>query len=301
MLEALIKTGACDGFGETRASLWASLEHVLARAVSNAQDRARGQSSLFGMLEESAPKKVEKTAQLPEWPQHELLAAEKELLGFYISGHPLTPYAALLERYSLQTTASLAQLANRAITRIGGMIAAVQQGFSKKSNKPYAMLTLEDLEGSVQVLCMNENYDKYRELFVVNKAVLVLGEVNNSEDKPKIFPTELMPLEAAPQRFTKQVHFRLHTAHLTPEQLQLAHQLATQHPGKCPLFLCFMRPTGEVIFVETHDRFWVTPSRELEQAVNALFGEETFYAKVDTALPERSQRRWERRVEPSGE
>jgi hypothetical protein len=129
----------------------------------------------------------------------------------------------------------------------------------------------------------------------------VLGEVNNSEDKPKIFPTELMPLEAAPQRFTKQVHFRLHTAHLTPEQLQLAHQLATQHPGKCPLFLCFMRPTGEVIFVETHDRFWVTPSRELEQAVNALFGEETFYAKVDTALPERSQRRWERRVEPSGE
>src|ERR1051325_8397744 len=66
---------------------------------------------------------------------------------------------------------------------------------------------------------INENYDKYRELFTVGRAVLVVGEVNNGEDKPKIFPQEIMPLEEAPRRYTKQVHFRLHTAHLTPQLL----------------------------------------------------------------------------------
>src|SRR5678815_4200084 len=100
------------------------------------------------------------------------------------------------------------------------MIAAVQSGFSKKSGKPYALVTLEDLEGSVQVLCMNENYDKYRELLVPNKAILVIGEVNNGEDKPKIFPQEIVLLEEAPRKFTKQVHLRLHTAHLGPEHIQ---------------------------------------------------------------------------------
>ena len=77
------------------------------------------------------------------------------MLGFYVTGHPLSPLVPLLEKYSLHTTAALAALPNRGMTRIGGMVAAVQSGFSKKTNKPYALVTLEDLEGSVQLLCMN--------------------------------------------------------------------------------------------------------------------------------------------------
>src|SRR6202000_3131979 len=159
-------------------------------------------------LEEKSAPMPEAISNLPEWPQHELLAAEKELLGFYVTGHPLTPFAPLLEKYSLTNTTGLAQLANRSLTRIGGLIGAVQQGVSKKSNKPYAMVTLEDLEGSVQILCMNENYDKYRQLLVVNKAILVVGEVNTGEDKPKIFPQEIMPLEDAPKKYTRQVYLK---------------------------------------------------------------------------------------------
>jgi DNA polymerase III alpha subunit len=147
---------------------------------------------------------------------------------------------------------------------------------------------------------MNENYDKYRELLVPNKAILVIGEVNNGEEKPKIFPQEIMPLEDAPRRFTRQVHLRLHTAHLTFEHLQSVQQLVAAHPGKCPLFLCFKRPTGEVVFVETHEKFFVTASQKLQQAADELFGEETYYAKVDTSVPERQRRSWERRPELVG-
>ncbi|HLZ53496.1 MAG TPA: DNA polymerase III subunit alpha, partial [Verrucomicrobiae bacterium] len=295
ILEALIKSGACDCFGQTRATLFAQIERTLARAASILSDKQKGQSSLFGALEEKAPPMPEAISNLTEWPQHELLANEKELLGFYVTGHPLTPFAPILEKYTLTNTAKLAELSNRSLTRIGGLIAAVQNGVSKKSGKPYSMVTLEDLEGSVQVLCMNENYEKYRELLKPNLAILVVGEVNTGDERPKIFPQEIMPLADAPKKFTKQVHLRLHTAHLKTEHLEAVRELVAAHPGKCPLLLCFMQPGGGVVFMDTNERFSVTPSLELQQAVDSRFGEETYYAKVDTSPPERAPRRWERR------
>ena len=293
-LEALIKTGACDSFGQTRAALFAQIERTLGRAASILSDKQKGQSSLFGALEEKAPAMPEAVSKLPEWPQHELLANEKELLGFYVTGHPLTPLVPLLEKYSLTNTAKLAELPNRSLTRIGGMIAAVTHGTSKKSGKPYSMVTLEDLEGSVQLLVMND-YDKFRPLLEPNKAILVTGEVSTGEDKPKIFPQEIMPLADAPKKYTKQVHLRLHSAHLQPEDLTKIQELVATHAGKCPLFLCFMRPEGGTVFVGAHERFGVTPSLELEHAANKLFGEETYYAKVDASLPEKARRSWEKK------
>jgi DNA polymerase-3 subunit alpha len=301
-LEALIKSGACDCFSETRATLFASIDMALTRAAGIISDRQRGQASMFDMLEDSSSSKPAlQLIKLEEWPQHELLAAEKELLGFYVTGHPLSPLAPILEKYSLHTTVGLASLQNRAMTRIGGMVGAVQSGFSKKTNKPYALVTLEDLEGSVQFLCMNENYDKYRELLVQNKALLIIGEVNTTEDKPKIFPQEILPLEEAPKKFTKQVHFRLQMAHLTPTHMEQIKELVAAHPGKCPLLLCFMRPTGGVVFVDTNERYSVTPSLDLQRAVDALLGEDTYYAKVDTSLPERQRRAWERKPQNGGD
>ncbi len=294
-LEALIKCGACDSFGETRASMFAALDRVMARAASAAADRVRGQVSLFGMMEEPAAAKVTKTALLPEWPQHELLAHEKELLGFYVTGHPLTPLAPLLEKFCLHNSTTAKTLAPRTMTRIGGMVGAVQQGMSKKSGKPYAMVTLEDLEGTFSMLLMNENYDKYRALLVAAKALLVIGEVNNDEDKPKLFPSEIMPLEDAPRKFTKQVHFRLEYEKLTAERLEAAQKIAQAHPGRCPLFLCIKHTGHAPLFIEAHERYLVNPSTALQQAVDDHFGEETYYAKVDTSVPERPRRSWERR------
>ena len=96
------------------------------------------------------------------------------------------------------------------------------------------------------------------------------------------------------------MHFRLHTAHLKPEHLEAVQQLATAHAGKCPLFLCFMRPGGDFVFVETHEKFSVVPSLQLQQVTDECFGEETYYVKVDTSLPERVQR-WQRKADSNGD
>ena len=299
-LEALIKTGACDTFGQTRATLSAQIERTLSRAASILSDKQKGQSSLFGALEDKSSSAMPETiSSLPEWPQHELLAHEKELLGFYVTGHPLTPLAPLLQRFSLHNTAQLATAQNRSMTRIGGMISAVSHGTSKKSGKPYSMVTLEDLDGTVQLLVMND-YDKFRPLLEPNKALLVIGEVSTGEDKPKIFPQEIMPLADAPKKYTKQVHLRLPMAHLQPDDLNKVAELVAAHPGKCPLFLCFLHPEGGTIFIETNARFSVAPSIELEHAANRQFGEKTFYAIVDKALPEKARRAWEKKAGHGG-
>jgi DNA polymerase-3 subunit alpha len=181
------------------------------------------------------------------------------------------------------------------------MISAVQQGFSKKNGKPYAMVALEDLVGTMSMLCMNENFDKYRELLVPGKALLVVGEVNNDEDRPKLFPQEIMPLEDAPRKYTRQVHFRLNAVHVTEESLLAARAVCEAHPGRVPVFLCIRRAGGELVFLETHEKYLVTPSQALQQAVDNLFGEETYYARIDTSLPERAKRVWERKANDNGD
>jgi DNA polymerase-3 subunit alpha len=296
VLEGLIKSGACDSLKQTRATLFAQIERTLTRAASIIADRQRGQSSLFGMFEDKrADALPEEVQNLPEWPPADLLGQEKELLGFYVTGHPLNPFASILAKFSVHTTKDLAGLPNRSMTRIGGLVSAVQAGFSKKSGKPYAMVTLEDLDGTVQLLCMNESYDQHRELFVAGKALLVIGEVSTGDEKPKIFPQELMPLDEAPRRYTRQVHLRLRTEILDNAMMEELRGITASFPGKCPLFLCFIRPSGELLFVEANERCAVMPCLELQERVEARFGPESYYPRVDSSLPERQQRRWERR------
>jgi DNA polymerase-3 subunit alpha len=300
-LEALIKAGACDPFGQTRATLFAQVDHALARASSIAQDRQSGQGNLFGFLDDRATAAPEASISLPEWPESERLASEKELLGIYVTGHPITPFLSLIEKFCTADTAKLAELPNRSMVRLGGLVSVTQQGISKKSNKPYAMTTLEDLHGTVQVLCMNENYDKYRQFLVEGKPLLVTGEVNNSEDKAKIFPQEIMPLEDAPRHFTKQIQIRLISARLTGPLLMELRDIVVAHPGKCPLILCIKHPGGAWGIIETNEKYSVAPTIELQQAIASRFGNHAFYAKADTTLPERAKRAWEKKEPAAGE
>jgi DNA polymerase-3 subunit alpha len=276
--------------GEERGAGFA--ETIAGAAIIS--DRERGQASLFGMLDEPTDTLPEAIEKLPEWPQHDMLAAEKELLGFYVSGHPLSPYAPLIDAYALTNSKTAAELESRSPTRIAGMVDAVQKGVSKKSNKPYAMATLEDLEGTFQLLCLGENYDKYEQLLEKGTVLLVTGEANTDEDPPKIFPDEIIRIEDAPRKYTKQVHLRLHTANIAPEKMDDALELVTAHRGPIPLWLCMLPPTGEVVFIETHDRYNVQPSIEFQREVDELFGDDTYYAKADHTLPERQKKPWER-------
>ena len=290
ILEALIKAGACDGLGPNRASLAAQIDVALTRAAHMHEDRQRGQSSLFSLLGEEVTAPPDTCQELPEWPLHQRLSYEKELLGLYLTGHPLAPYMAILEQYALATAAALPQLPPRTATRLGGLVVSVQEGISRKGNRPYLIATLEDLTGTAQVLAFDDVGDRCRSILRPNAAVMVLGETSNEEGSAKLFVWDALPLEEAPARFTKQVQFRIYPACSRPEILESIRNLVAAHPGRCPLYLCFLRPGGETVVLETHERFNVKPSLALQQAVEQLLGENGYYAKVDTNPPERPNR-----------
>lgn len=299
-IEALAKCGAFDFTGLPRMQIFNQIEQALGRAASVQRDKAQGQVSLFGALDDEIPATVikhTKQEKSEEWPQSQLLAFEKELLGFYLSGHPLAQHAKLLERYELHSTAKLRELDDRSPTRLGGIVVDVVQRLSSKTNKPWAAITVEDLHGTVEVLCFNEAFDQARPHFETGKAIYVMGNVDKREEKPKIFGREIIPLDEVMRRYTKQVHLRLHVARIKPEQLERVRDIVSRHPGHVPLFICFILPGGELVFADTHDAFKVLPSEEMAKELENELGKDTVYFKPDTSVPkqENGRDRWQRR------
>ena len=296
-LEALVKAGACDSIGVNRATVFSQVEHAMGLANAAAADRARGQVSFFDAFETAVagPKKAEKVAILEEWPIAQRLADEKELVGFYVSGHPLEPYEKLLSRHATHTIEQLASLPTRSMARVGGLVTTVQKGSSKKTGKPYAMVTLEDMSGTATILAMNESYEKYVDLFVANQPLLVTAEVSTGEDKPKLFPQEILRLDDAPRKFTKRIQLRMRAEQLQGSRLEELRSVMEAHKGGVPVYLCLRLPGGEAVWIEPNDRYQVMASRAFEEAVVGMFGEDAVQVKSDNSLPERAQRRWEKR------
>ncbi len=300
-IEALAKCGAFDFTGRPRMQVFNEIEQALGRAASVQRDKAQGQVSLFGSLDDEIPATTiqrTKTEKSEEWPQNQLLAFEKELLGFYLSGHPLAQYAKLLERYELHSTEKLLELDDRSPTRLGGIVVDVVQRLSSKTNKPWAAITVEDLHGTVEVLCFNEAFDQARPHFETGKAIYVMGNVDKREEKPKIFGREIIPLDDVMRRYTKQMHLRMHVARTKPEQIEKVRDIVSRHPGRVPLFLCFIMPAGELVFADTNEGFKVLPSDEMVKEIEAVLGKDTVYLKPDTSVPkqENGRERWQKRA-----
>ncbi len=296
-LEALIKCGALEGLGPNRASLCSQIESALSRASKAAQDRMRGQSTLFDLLDAGDdggnvdggdPAQPE----LEEWPESEILQAEKDLLGFYVTGHPLEPYRPLLENYGVVNSETIKSIPDRSMTRIGGIVTGANKGFSKKSGKPYAMATLEDMQGSYTLLLINETFDQYSELVEPGRRLLVTGEVSLDDDTAKLFPVEIIALERAARKLTRRVQIRIRMADSNTEKIKDLHQLLSATPGRCPVWLVFIHPKGPKIFLEVHERISVDPGLELQRAVESILGEGSYHANVNMDLPNKKQKRW---------
>jgi DNA polymerase-3 subunit alpha len=281
VLETLAKCGACDSFGKPRPQLFAEVEYQINRATSAQRDRDRGQAALFEVTPVNVRRPASKTPAEVDWSESEMLAFEKELLGFYVTGHPLTKYADILRRYELVSTAQLTKLQDGQATRLGGIISKLQLKTTKQG-RAMAIMTLEDLDGAVETLVFPDAYGRCAMNLRADAAVFVCGTVSLREDKPKVFADHVIPLDEVPKQFTKAVHIRLpaETAHASV--LEKVQAVLRQHKGGCPVFFCFMYPDGKLVFMETHDHFAVAPSDALVQELENILGEDTVWLKVDT-------------------
>src|SRR5216110_1368054 len=169
MLESLVRAGAFDFTRRDRAELFASIDDALASSAALQRDRLPGQVWLVEQHTHAAA--AARRQPIKSWSEHEKLSYEKELLGFYVSGHPLDAYADLLAAKNYRSIASLGELEDRVQFKIAGAIVEVEKKFTKKDGKPFAVVRLEDLLDILEVVVWNELYLKVSDVLVPGRVV----------------------------------------------------------------------------------------------------------------------------------
>ena len=191
MLESLIKAGAFDFLGRERAELFACIDEALSASAAAYRDRVAGQVSLFD--EASAPTTSRKRLITP-WSEHEKLTYEKELLGFYVSGHPLDAYVDLFAAKNYRPIASLGELDDRAPFKIAGAIVEVEKKFTRREGKPFAVIWVEDLSNMLEVVVWNEVYVKISDALVAGRVVEIRGTLDKRDDALRATAQEIRTL-----------------------------------------------------------------------------------------------------------
>ena len=267
--------------GGTRGQVFAEIEYQMNRASSLQRDRERGQAALFDVEPVNARKQATGQAPEVEWSQSEMLAFEKELLGFYVTGHPLTQYADILRRYELASSGQLAQLQEGQATRIGGIVSKLQPKTTKQG-KPMAIMTLEDLDGSVEMLVFPDAYARCAMHLRADAAVFVCGTVNLREDKPKIFADQIIPLDEVPKRFTKAVHIRLPAETTEESALTRVQEVLRAHQGQCAGVVLLHVRRRQAGVHRNPRQFFRHAVRGARAGTGTILGEDTVWLKVDT-------------------
>src|SRR5580700_4796366 len=197
MIESFIKAGAMDSLEGTRAQLMAVIDSAMETGVRAQKDRASGQSGLFaGLMEEQAPSD-HPLPKVPDWTAHDKLSAEKEILGFYVSGHPLDQFMDKVNELATYRSGNLEGLAKGVEVALCGILTGVVRKRNKEQ-KLWASMQLEDLEGAVEAMVFTTQYERLEKSLIEDKAVLVRGLVLPEENAPpKISVQDIVPLEVA--------------------------------------------------------------------------------------------------------
>ena len=267
-MECLVKCGAFDFTGVERAQMVEDLEPVLAASASQHRDRSAGQQNLFGAETlPMAPRGGGRRAQ--PFSEAELLSFEKELLGFYVTAHPLDAYRGSMDNGKFATVASLEELDDRANVRVAGLIVSAEKKFTKSSGKPCAFLALEDFTGKVEVRVWSEAFEKYTSLLVPGKVVQIAGRLDKRDDKPAVTASEMKALAPDPGN-ERPVILRLPCGRAGRRQLEDVRSAVLDFPGRRPLVLEFVAKDGRVRRMRTADQFKVGNEEKLRAALNGL-------------------------------
>ncbi|MBV8841834.1 MAG: DNA polymerase III subunit alpha [Bryobacterales bacterium] len=197
LIESFIKAGAMDGLGGTRSQQFAALDNAMENGARAWRDRANGQSGLFAALAAEMPATDHPLPKVPDWTGHEKIAGEKEMLGFYITGHPLDQYMDKVRELATHQTSALEGLAKNTEVALCGILTGIQRRRNKEG-KLWAALQVEDLEGAIEAMVFSTQYERLLSSLVEDKAILVRGLVLPEENAPpKVSIQDIVPLENA--------------------------------------------------------------------------------------------------------
>jgi DNA polymerase-3 subunit alpha len=279
VIESLIKAGAFDSLQLPRAHLMAQVDAALEQGQRQQRERAEGQASFFDLLPAAPPAPTgNATALIPEWEDDQRLGFEKDVLGFYVSGHPLARYQSRIEALDVTSSGQLAAKAAGSPVRLVGHVLELKETTTKRGNQ-MAFLTLEDMEGTVEVTVFPEPFKAAASRLRSREPVLIRGRLDESDKGRVVLAEEVRALEEILREPTRQApgesaphacRLRL-PAEATSAALMVLGRLCAEHAGPVPVFVHVLLAEHEVILKSRTFRVSAAPA--FVTAVEAVLGQ----------------------------
>ena len=263
ILESLVKSGAFDWDGRHRASLFAAIESAMGAAASIQRDRASGQVSLFGSMEDlsPAPSVNGSETDVDRWTRADQLAHEKELLGFYVTGHPLDDYRGSLESSSYGSISEARTMTEPGSLRLAGLITSLEKKFTKKDNRSFGIMTLEDDSGTLELTAWDESFSKHELLLKAGSVISCNARITQRDGDIRAIASEFKALTAKPSK--KPLRLRIEHKRLTEEDLPTISAAILKHPGKRTLVLEIITASGTTIPLQLGPEFTIGNDQSL--------------------------------------
>jgi DNA polymerase III subunit alpha len=277
-IESLIKAGAMDCFGARRAQLLAVVDKAMQSGASALADRRSGQKSLFSDFSSDEPKSSGvKLPDVPEMPERERLLMEKEVLGFYLTSHPLAEYEQTFRTFCTHTTADIPDLPDRTEVFLGGMLSSIKLAHTKNarpgSPTKYANFDFEDVDGAIRSILWPDDYATYGHLVQPDAILVARGVIDRrgGGDEANLIVNELIPLEELGSRYTTGIVVRVDEASGGESHLSCIRDIVRGYPGNCELQLLLCLRDGSRVHVRSQ-RVKVDVSSELRSRLDAAIG-----------------------------
>ncbi|CAI9085471.1 DNA polymerase III subunit alpha [Candidatus Methylacidiphilum fumarolicum] len=290
-LESLIKSGACDSLRKSRKELLESLGEAMAAGNKTSKERLSGQQSLFEETKENNPNA---SGIAEEYPLNLRLQWEKELLGIYLSGHPIDEWIPLIKLFQQIPISQLQELADNTRLYIPGIITQIERKTSQKSKKPYVKLMLEDQTGHIEVILFSDTFQSTPSSEWGAKAFIVDGQINKKEEIVSIRSSHLFTIEEAIEHLKPMLYLTITEENWTPNHWKKLHDILLKHPGNAPVVLRYL--TKELVCeITTGETFKVNvfPSHlpSLLQELTALLPQDSLKLKFNKSPHDHSKQR----------
>jgi DNA polymerase-3 subunit alpha len=273
MIESLIKAGAMDSLEGTRSQKFAAIEGAMEAGQRAQRDRESGQVGLFGEVMEEAGHEYVALPNVQDWTDKEKLGYEKELLGFWVTGHPLDNYADKVAELATHDSGSLEGLEKNFEVKLCGVLTGVTRK-RNKDGKPWAAMTLEDRSGSIEAMCFTTNYDRLAKDIVEDQVVVIRGLVLPEENAaPKVSVQDIIALENARVDLPGLISIRVWLGRNgTVDKAAALGELFKKKPGDTSVRLRLEAPRDFSVVLDVPAK--VRPDREFRRELEQICGPE---------------------------
>ncbi|MFQ6116004.1 MAG: OB-fold nucleic acid binding domain-containing protein, partial [bacterium] len=275
VLESLIQAGAMDSLDGHRAQKLEAVEMAINFAQTSQAMKLKRQTSIFD-VDETASLPYPPLPLVPQWSSNESLAREKEMLGFYVSGHPLSRFEKEVKTFATVTLEALDTIPDGSPVKVCGIITECKTVVDRKSNQ-MAFFTLEDFYGTAEVIAFSKIYESYRDLIQPDSMIFISGRTNSREDEEtKILCDQVVPLSEIWEHYGKNLHLTMDASGVDDPMLSQVTEILEQNPGDCNLFINLKIPEAKQQVIRSK-KLKVNPAPEVIFKLRDILGRENVW------------------------